>query len=97
MSSINVYAEPIRVIWQPWLTRQGQAGKRHLNTLFSASRINRLGRTAYASLTQVSGNSSRRPARDGVVVVTASRLCVAERHIGANEQAKKIRKLIPHA
>lgn len=33
---------------------QGQAGKRHLNTMFSATRINRLGRTAYASLTQVS-------------------------------------------
>lgn len=32
---------------------QGQAGKRHLNTMFSATRINRLGRTAYASLTQV--------------------------------------------
>lgn len=31
---------------------QGQAGKRHLNTLFSPGRINRLGRTAYASVTQ---------------------------------------------
>ncbi|KAI9633226.1 uncharacterized protein MKK02DRAFT_39205 [Dioszegia hungarica] len=34
------------------LFKRAQAGKRHLNTLFSASRINRLGKTRYASPTQ---------------------------------------------
>lgn len=33
---------------------QGQCGKQHLNTSFSASRINRLGKAAYANKAQVS-------------------------------------------
>lgn len=59
------YLLPCRLVAQsPWRglishrTRtdpiQGQAGKQHLNTGFSASRINRLGKTAYATKTQVS-------------------------------------------
>ncbi|RSH83978.1 hypothetical protein EHS25_005223 [Saitozyma podzolica] len=36
------------------LWKRGQAGKQHLNTGFSASRINRLGKIAYATKTQVS-------------------------------------------
>ncbi|GFZ44551.1 hypothetical protein JCM24511_02274 [Saitozyma sp. JCM 24511] len=38
----------------PTASGLGQAGKQHLNTGFSASRINRLGKTAYATKTQVS-------------------------------------------
>jgi large subunit ribosomal protein L35 len=32
--------------------KRGQAGKRHLNTLFSASRINRLGKAKYTTKVQ---------------------------------------------